>query len=126
MFNLIVDEYDGKTLSHDENNKQPFISPNPTTTNEETHKVHIISDFDMKEKNSENLEKRSCRPKNYMFCVSKIHKQRCKCFACYDRYNNNNNNKIKNLVSIIVYQNIFSREKIRRSKNYMFCVSTYS
>ena len=74
MFNLIVDEYDGKTLSHDENNKQPFISPNPTTTNEETHKVHIISDFDMKEKNSENLEKRSCRPKNYMFCVSKIHK----------------------------------------------------
>ena len=74
MFNLIVDEYDGKTLSHDENNKQPFISPNPTTTNEETHKVHIISDFDMKEKNSENLEKRSCRPKNYMFCKSKIHK----------------------------------------------------
>ena len=61
-------------LSHDENNKLPFISSNPTTTNKETRKFHIISDFDVKEKDSKNLEKRSCRPKNYMFCMSKIHK----------------------------------------------------
>ena len=33
--NLIVDEYDGETLSHDK-------------TNTETRKVHIISDLDMK------------------------------------------------------------------------------
>ena len=33
--NLIVDEYDGETLSHDK-------------TNIETRKVHIISDLDMK------------------------------------------------------------------------------
>ena len=36
--NLIVDELDGETLSHDK-------------ANAETHKIHIISDLDMKKNN---------------------------------------------------------------------------
>ena len=81
MFNFIVDKYDGETLSQDKNNKnndkQPFISSNSTTTteaNEETRKVHIR--FWHEEKDSENLEMEEADPKII-------------CFACHDWYNNN-------------------------------------
>ena len=62
--NLIVDEYDGETLSHDK-------------ANAKTRKVHIISgldifskkEFNMKEKDSENLEKEVLTQKLYVLRV---------------------------------------------------------
>ena len=63
--------------------------------------------------------------KNSQIHFFKDANQKIVCFACHDWYNNNNNNnKIKNLVSIIAYQNNFSREKIR-SENYVLRVNIF-